>query len=89
MMPSKKLSNLTYKGQHGDNSIENLFNLVDVGVVFEAGVTDTYDFVQIILIALVRTFHRYLSSKALEVGAELFGLDHTKQVKINFKSAGL
>ena len=59
----------THQSQHGDNSIEDLFNLSGVGAILEAGFTDPDDFMQVIFDTLVRSLSRDLGTKVLEVAA--------------------
>ena len=58
-----------YQGKHGDDSVENLLNLVDVDRVLEAGVANADDLVQVILDALLRPLGSDLGAEALEEAA--------------------
>ena len=64
----------SYQSQHGDNSVEDLLDLGDVGVVLEGRVADTDDFMQVILDALVGSLGSYFGTEALEVASQLFSL---------------
>jgi hypothetical protein len=70
---------VSYQREHGDDSVENLFDLIDVDVVLEASLANADDFMQVILDTLVRPFGRDLSTKTLEEATQFFGLEKRKK----------
>ena len=64
----------SHQGQHGDNPVEDFFNLVYGDSLLEAGVADTDNFVEVILNPFWRPLFGYFGTKFFEVAAQLFRL---------------